>query len=145
MMDPSTPPKALEGLHVLIVDDDPVALAVLTGVFAAAGARVSAVTSGPEALASFAAEPPDMLLCDIYMPGMDGFEVIRRVRERTLPAGGRIPALAITAHPSFENRRDALRAGFQDLVGKPTPSVRLVEMAAMLCGRAVEGTGPAKA
>ncbi len=134
-MTPSLP-KALDGLRVLIVDDDRVALAVLSGVFESAGAQVEACASGEDALRRFAMQPPDMLLCDIYMPGLDGFDVIRRVRERTPPAGGQVPALAITGHPSFENRRDALRAGFQDLVGKPTPSKRLVEIARALCGRA---------
>jgi CheY-like chemotaxis protein len=117
---------------VLVVDDDRVALAVFRGVFEAAGATVDAAGTGGDAVKRVQGAPPDFLLCDVYMPEMDGFEVIRRVRELPPPAG-RIPAVAITAHPSYENRRDALRAGFQDLLAKPTEPTQLVEMVARLC------------
>src|SRR5262245_21321839 len=93
-----------------------------------AGARVECVSGGAEAVARMAEQPFDLLLCDIYMPGLDGFEVIRRVRQLGRPSGGDVPAAAITAYPSFENRRDALRAGFQDLISKPVESAALVEL-----------------
>jgi CheY-like chemotaxis protein len=131
---PGALPHVLAGVRVLVVDDDRVALAIFRAAFESAGASVQAVGSGKDALLAMQAGAADFLLCDVYMPEMDGFEVIRRVRELPAPAG-QVPAVAITAHPSFENRRDALRAGFQDLLGKPTEPRQLVEMVARICGR----------
>jgi CheY-like chemotaxis protein len=125
------PPSAappLEGLRVLVVDDDRVALTVLCAMLRAAGADVEGVAGGKEALDRLRKARFDFLLCDVYMPGVDGFEVIRRVRQLVpLPIGG-VPAVAITAHPSYENLRDAQRAGFQDLVSKPVEVTTLVEL-----------------
>ena len=121
----STPP--LVGLRVLVVDDDRVALTVLCAMLRAAGAEVDGVGGGKEALERLRKARFDFLLCDVYMPGMDGFEVMRRVRQLELPVGS-IPAVAITAHPSYDNRRDAQRAGFQDLVTKPVEAAALVDL-----------------
>jgi CheY-like chemotaxis protein len=131
---PGTLPQVLAGLRVLVVDDDRVALAIFRATFESAAATVDTAGNGRDALDKLQGQAPDFLLCDVYMPEMDGFEVIRRVRELPAPAG-QVPAIAITAHPSFENRRDALRAGFQDLLGKPTEPAQLVQLVARLCGR----------
>jgi CheY-like chemotaxis protein len=117
----------LVGLRVLVVDDDRVALTILCAMLRAAGAEVDGVGSGKEALDRLRKGGYDFLLCDIYMQGMDGFETIRRVRQLEPPASA-VPAVAITAHPSFENRRDAQRAGFQDLVSKPVEAADLVDL-----------------
>jgi two-component system sensor histidine kinase BarA len=109
------------------VDDDRVALTVLCAMLRAAGAEVDGVGSGTEAVEGLRKARYDFLLCDVYMPGMDGFEMLRRVRQLEPPAGS-VPAVAITAHPSYDNRRDAQRAGFQDLVTKPVEAVALVEL-----------------
>jgi len=129
------PSAPLRDVRVLLVDDDRVALAILCAMLESAGARVECVTSGAEALTRMAEQPYDLLLCDVYMPGLDGFEVMRRVRQLPPAAGGQMPAVAITAHPSFENRRDALRAGFQDLVGKPVEPAALVDLVRRLARR----------
>ena len=84
--------------------------------------------TGAEALDRLKNARFDFLLCDIYMAGMDGFEVVRRVRQLSPAPVGAVPAVAITAHPSFENRRDAQRAGFQDLVPKPVETAALVDV-----------------
>jgi CheY-like chemotaxis protein len=123
---PSLAPT-LAGLRVLVVDDDRVALTVLCAILRAAGAEVDGVGSGTEALDRLRKTRYDFLLCDVYMAGMDGFEVMRRVRQLEPPAGS-VPAVAITAHPSYDNRRDAQRAGFQDLVTKPVEAATLVEL-----------------
>jgi CheY-like chemotaxis protein len=128
-------PAPLRDVRVLLVDDDRVALTILCAMLEAAGARVECVTGGAEALTRMAEQPFDLLLCDVYMPGLDGFEVIRRVRQLPPAAGGQVPAVAVTAHPSFENRRDALRAGFQDLVGKPVEPAALVDLVHRLTRR----------
>lgn len=130
-IDPLVAPPSLApplvGLRVLVVDDDRVALTVLCAMIRAAGAEVDGVGSGTEGLARLRKARYDFLLCDVYMPGMDGFEVLRRVRQLEPPAGS-IPAVAITAHPSYDNRRDAQRAGFQDLVPKPVEAAALVQL-----------------
>ena len=112
---------------MLVVDDDRVALTILCAMLRAAGAEVDAVGSGTEALDRLRKARYDFLLCDIYMAGMDGFETMRRVRQLEPPASA-VPAVAITAHPSYDNRRDAQRAGFQDLVTKPVEAAALVDL-----------------
>jgi CheY-like chemotaxis protein len=109
------------------VDDDRVALTVLCAMLRAAGAEVEAAGSGAEGLDRLRKTRYDFLLCDIYMSGMDGFETMRRVRQLEPPANA-VPAVAITAHPSYDNRRDAQRAGFQDLVTKPVEAAALIEL-----------------
>jgi CheY-like chemotaxis protein len=125
---PPSPAPPLGGLRVLVVDDDRVALTVLCAMLRGAGAEVEGVGGGAEALDRLKNAPFDFLLCDIYMGGMDGFEVVRRVRQLSPAPVGAVPAAAITAHPSYENRRDALRAGFQDLVTKPVDPAALVDV-----------------
>ena len=112
---------------MLVVDDDRVALTVLCSMLRAAGAEVDAVGGAQEGLDRLRKARYDFLLCDVYMAGLDGFELIRRVRQMEPPACA-IPAVAITAHPSYDNRRDAQRAGFQDLVTKPVEAAVLVEL-----------------
>ena len=125
---PPSPTPPLVGLRVLVVDDDRVALTVLCAMLRAAGAEVDGVGSGKEALVRLRQARVDFLLCDVYMPGMDGFELMRRVRQLEPSTVGSLAAVAITAHPSYENRRDAQRAGFQDLVTKPVEAAALVEL-----------------
>jgi CheY-like chemotaxis protein len=120
------PPLSLTGRRILVVDDDRVASTILCSMLRAAGAEAEGAGTGEDALARLARTRFDLLLCDVYMPGVDGFELVRRVRQLPPPVGT-IPAVAITAHPSFENRRDAQRAGFQDLVGKPVEPAELVQ------------------
>ena len=110
-----------------MVDDDRVALTVLCAMLRAAGAEVEGVGAGSEGLDRLRKARYDFLLCDIYMGEMDGFELMRRVRQLAPPMSA-IPAVAITAHPSYDNRRDAQRAGFQDLVTKPVDAAALVDL-----------------
>ncbi|HET6897698.1 MAG TPA: response regulator [Vicinamibacteria bacterium] len=126
MAPPSLAPP-LVGLRVLVVDDDRVALTVLCAMLRAAGAEVDGVGGGTEALDRLRKGRYDFLLCDVYMTAMDGFELMRRVRQLAPPMSA-VPAVAITAHPSYDNRRDARRAGFQDLVTKPVEAAALVEL-----------------
>jgi CheY-like chemotaxis protein len=112
----------------MVVDDDPVIVQVLTAVLAGAGAQVRTATSGQEALDAIAAEVPDVLVADLYMPGLDGFALMRRIRERGPEEGGRLPGVAVTAHLSFETRRDALRAGYQDVLPKPFGREHLIRI-----------------
>lgn len=122
------PSEPLRGVRVLVVDDDAVILRVLAGLLSGAGAQVRTAASGQEALEAIDAEVPDVLVSDLYMPGLDGFALMRRIRERPAGTGGGLPAVAVTAQPSFESRRDALRAGYQDVLPKPFGSEHLIRI-----------------
>jgi CheY-like chemotaxis protein len=115
-------PTALAGMRILIVDDEP-DCAFLTGyVLSQWGADVKTVISADEALDVFERYdnwPPDMLISDIQMPGMDGYTLMRRVRKLDPDRGRNIPAIALTAHSRAEDRIRALAAGFNIHVGKP--------------------------
>lgn len=119
--------RPLAGLRVVIVDDDRVSLMAITAMVGSWGAEIRFALSGAEALRLIMEEAPDLVLCDLYMPDMDGFDVMKRLRELPPGQGGRTPGIAITAHPSFESRRDAERAGYGAVFSKPFARDELIE------------------
>ncbi len=124
----------LEGVRVLVVDDDADALSMVRELLESAGASVTTALSADEALLLIERQPPDLLLSDIGMPAMDGFELIRRVRE--LPLSIRhVPAAALTAYAQPEDRTRALRSGFQAHLAKPIDPGELLTAVEMLAGR----------
>jgi PAS domain S-box-containing protein len=128
-------PPSIEGVRVLVVDDDADTRELLSTVLVRAGARVAAVPSAADALAAIERERPDVLLSDIEMPGQNGYELIRRLRERPAERGGRIAAAALTAYARPEDRLEALRAGFQFHMAKPVDPRELVMVVASLADR----------
>jgi hypothetical protein len=76
-----------------------------------------------------------VLVSDIGMPGEDGYELIRRVRQLPAEGGGRVPAIALTAYARTEDRLQALRAGYQMHVSKPVEMAELMAVAVSLVGR----------
>jgi PAS domain S-box-containing protein len=121
----------LKGLKLLIVDDDVEACQLFEVMLSQCGAQVTCLNSGSEALACLESERPDLLILDIAMPGLDGYELLARVRAR----GINIPAIALTAYARTADRVRALAAGFQSHVSKPVEADELVMAAASLCGR----------
>jgi CheY-like chemotaxis protein len=119
--------RPLAGLRVVIVDDDRVSLMAITAMVGSWGAEIRSATSGADALRLILEDAPDLVLCDLYMPDMDGFDVMRRVRELPPAQGGRTPGIAITAHPSYDSRRDAERAGYGAVFSKPFARDELIE------------------
>jgi PAS domain S-box-containing protein len=113
------PMEPLGNLRVLIVDDDSNTREMLSIVMQAHGAQVRTAASAAEALGAIQEWRPQLLLSDISMPGEDGYSLIRRVRGLPDGAGEVLPAVAITAMASAEDREEALRAGFQAHVTKP--------------------------
>jgi CheY-like chemotaxis protein len=109
----------LDGLAVLIVDDEPDVLELLSRVLSEANAQVRAAGDAAEALDALAQLPPALLIADIGMPGMDGYELIRRVRHLQDAAQERVPAVALTAFARPEDRQRALEAGFDVYLSKP--------------------------
>jgi signal transduction histidine kinase len=115
----------LTGLRVLTVDDDPDACDLITTLLTQYGAEVLTLNSAREVLEHFAAFQPDVLVSDIGMPDMDGYMLLHHVRALELEAGGRVPAIAVTAYAREEDRRKALDQGFQHHIAKPLEPERL--------------------
>jgi PAS domain S-box-containing protein len=117
----------LDGSSVLIVDDEPDGRQLMARILEGRGARVTAVAGGAEALELLKHQPFDILVSDIGMPGLDGYELMRRVR--LLDSGrspGPIPAIAVTAYARAEDRQRSLLAGYQMHLAKPIEARELV-------------------
>jgi CheY-like chemotaxis protein len=127
--------ERLDGIRVLVVDDEPDTRELLRAGLGRCGAEVTAVSSAAEATEAMGVAVPDLLISDIGMPGEDGYDLIRRVRELPTDAGGRVPAIALTAYARVEDRMQALRAGYQMHVPKPVEMAELVTVAASLTRR----------
>jgi CheY-like chemotaxis protein len=125
----------LHDLSVLVVDDEPDTRDMLMVLLAGCGARVLSATSAAEARELLELERPDVMVCDIGMPGEDGYTFIRKVRSLPAERGGRTPAAALTAYAREEDRVRALMAGYQIHVSKPVNPTELVMVVASLAGR----------
>jgi len=111
--------------QILVVDDEPDTLAVLGDMLSLHGANVRRATSGTEALALISEEPPDLLVLDLAMPDLDGWQVLNHVREDAHLAD--LPVVAISAFYSDELAREALAAGFTLVLPKPIRSRDLID------------------
>jgi signal transduction histidine kinase/ActR/RegA family two-component response regulator len=129
----------LQGVRVLAVDDEEDALTLLRMVLEAAGASVTTVSSARAALEQIETVRPDALVFDLGMPGMDGFELIARVRASSNPAVRDIPAAALTAFARSEDRTKALRGGFEMHLSKPVDPGELVASVLTLVRRTRTG------
>jgi signal transduction histidine kinase/ActR/RegA family two-component response regulator len=126
---------SLAGVSVLIVDDNPDALDLLETTLRRVGAIVRVAPNGGRALELWAEQPADVLLCDLAMPGMSGFDVLAGIRELDR-AGGRVtPAIAVTAHATEDHIARSARAGFQMHVTKPFDPNRLIRAVATVRAR----------
>ncbi|HSK70871.1 MAG TPA: response regulator [Pyrinomonadaceae bacterium] len=117
----------LEGVRVLIVDDDVDTCDMLTFALNLLGAEAHALKSASEALNSLSDWQPDVLLTDINMPGEDGYSLINKLRALTPENGANIPAIALTALARPEDSEQALSAGFQLHLAKPIDIDELAE------------------
>jgi len=116
----------LDGVQVLVVDDDADSRDFAAFVLEQDGAKVIAVSSACEALQALVQAKPDVLVSDISMPDMDGYMLMRQVRTFTLEEGGQIPAIALTAFARKYDQQKALESGFQMHLPKPINSEELV-------------------
>ena len=116
----------LEGVSILLVEDEPDALAMLNEILTDHGARVRPVTSARMALQELALERPDVVVSDVGMPEMDGVSLIQSIRALPAAQGGSVRAIALTAFTRSEDVQRALSAGFQMHVGKPVDVPQLL-------------------
>jgi signal transduction histidine kinase/CheY-like chemotaxis protein len=133
------PAPRLNGIRVLVVDDDLGARQMISTVLAQSGAEVRSCLSSGEALEVISEWKPDVLMSDIGMPNEDGYSLIRKVRGLREECGGRTPAAALTAYAREEDRERALSAGFQIHVAKPVEPSELVVVVSSLVHRPGEG------
>ncbi|AKJ00610.1 PAS domain S-box-containing protein [Archangium gephyra] len=132
---PADYPKALHGRHILVVDDDKDTRELVATLLQEGKARVSIADSAAQALELMNREPPELIISDIGMPGMDGYALIQAVRTRAPELGGRVPAVALTAYARQEDQAAALRAGFDSHVAKPLEPAELLWVLATLLKR----------
>jgi PAS domain S-box-containing protein len=123
---------SLAGIRVMVVDDNEDARELVCAVLEHQGATVMSMASAVDVLEILPAAPPHVLMADIEMPGEDGYSLIRRVRDLPADQGGAIPAVALTAYASSQDRVNALLAGYSAHLSKPVPAAELVAVVARL-------------
>jgi PAS domain S-box-containing protein len=128
----SHPFPDLRGIQVLVVDDEEDMREFLAFVLEESGADVTVVSSANAVLEALPRLQPNVLICDIGMPEMDGYMLIRKIRAMSSESKSQIPAIALTAYASEADREQALSAGFTQHVAKPVEPNELVTVVASL-------------
>jgi CheY-like chemotaxis protein len=128
----------LDGLRILVVDDEPDARRLVAKALDAVGASVTLAESGAEALEMLPKVNPHVLVSDLGMPEMDGYDLIWAIRSAGHSAK-ELPAVALTAFAHKEHQRRALLAGFQVHVAKPVDPHDLLVVVASVAGRTGAG------
>ena len=112
-------------LRILVAEDNEFNAQLLEQLLVRRGHRVRLATNGREALALAEEGLFDLLLLDVHMPELDGFQVVRAIRERERAAGGHLPVIALTARSRKEDREQCLAAGMDDFLAKPIQAANL--------------------
>ncbi len=123
---------SLNGLQVLVVDDNEDSLSLATFIFEECQAKIKTAISVDNALQIIEEWKPDIIISDICMPEKDGYALIRCLRDKEVKTGGFIPALALTSYVSPEMFFTATDAGFQKVILKPCDFDELVAVVAQL-------------
>lgn len=118
-------------LRILVVEDDPESLQMMGALLSVWGHETTLVPAGPPALEAIAQEMPDIVLLDLGLPGMDGYEVARRIR-RTPRGGESVFIAAVTAYRGEEHERAAREAGFNRYITKPVDIETLRQVLAQI-------------
>jgi signal transduction histidine kinase len=126
--------QRLDGVRVMVVDDEPDTREVVAHILRRAGAVVTTTASTIETLELFSSWRPDVLVSDIAMPGRDGYDLIQTLRRMPDEQGGDTPALALTAYAREEDKIRALAAGYQQHLSKPVEPVEIVAAVGRLTG-----------
>lgn len=117
--------------RILVIEDNPINLELMTYLLRAWGHETISATDGQAGLEAARSDPPDLVVCDIQMPGLDGYEVARALKADATLA--RVPLLAVTAFAMVGDHDRALRAGFDGHFSKPIdPAQFMAELARFL-------------
>ena len=117
--------------RVLVIEDNPANMELVRYVLEAFGYTVIAAADGEKGLELARAAPPDLVICDLQLPGIDGIEVAKRLR--ALPALARVPLIAVTAYAMVGDRERVLAGGFDGYISKPLdPQTFVPQIAAFL-------------
>lgn len=135
LLPPDNTTDRLDGLRILVVDDEADTRELLKQGLEYCGAKVEVAGSAAAAVDAIVALVPDILISDIGMPGVDGYDLIRQVRGLPPNKGGRVAAIALTAYTRIEDRLQALRSGYDMHVPKPVELAELVAVAASVARR----------
>jgi len=136
---PTTPLSKPESAHILVVEDDEDTLELLQSTFKSKGFRVTTCKSAQEALSIAPANSIDLILSDIGMPHMDGFEMMKALRR--LPNITEVPAIALSGYVSQKDTRMALEAGFNAHISKPVEPAELMSTVARLLEKSKKRNG----
>jgi PAS domain S-box-containing protein len=131
------PSPMLEGVKVLIIDDEPESLLLLSAMLIQSGASVKTAASAEEGFAEVKGWRPDVIVSDIGMPGEDGYSFMKRVKTWARESGVWIPAVALTAYARVEDRMKALASGYQIHVPKPVEPAELITVLVSLVERPI--------
>jgi CheY-like chemotaxis protein len=123
---PPLPTISLNHINVLVVDDEPDARDLLKLLLESAGASVYLAQSAEEGIECLLTTSVDVLICDIGMPDVDGFSLMRRIRALDDTRKSEVAAVALTAYARLEDRTEAIRAGFQNHLSKPVEPAELL-------------------
>jgi PAS domain S-box-containing protein len=140
----SVPSDVLAGIRAVVVDDDRAALRLMARIFEEAGADVIECTAASEALVALEAHACDVLISDISMPEVDGYSLLRKVRELPESRRAAIPAIAVTAFGREEDMHRAVEAGYQAHHSKPIDPAELCRLARELVHGAHRDITPAE-
>ena len=116
----------LDGIHVLLVEDDDDSRKLIGTMLKQHGAQVSSAASAKDAFTLFCGKLPDVVISDIGMPDEDGYELIQRIRALSEKAGGLTPAIALTGYATRKDRERSLASGYQLHIAKPIEQSQLV-------------------
>ncbi|HKO95994.1 MAG TPA: PAS domain S-box protein [Pyrinomonadaceae bacterium] len=133
--DAQSEPPSLEGVNLLLVDDESDTLDLISVELAQYGAKVTAVPSAEEALKALESSQFDLMISDIGMPVIDGYDLIRQIRKLEGNKNQFIPAVALTAYARVQDRMRAILAGYSTHIAKPVEASELVTVVAGLAGR----------
>ena len=136
--------KAMRGLKVLVAEDTPFNQTFILRLLEKNGFHPILVENGQQAVDAFTPDMVDVILMDVQMPGMDGFEATREIRKREAQSGGRIPIIAMTAYATEGDRERCLEAGMDSYVSKPISATKLFKaIAALVPSASEDDTDPA--
>lgn len=122
-------------MRVMIVEDEPNIVESLSFVFSREGWQVAAALDGETAISRLMSEPPDVLILDVMLPPLNGFEVLKRLRSE--PSLKHLPVLVLTAKGQEKDRHTAMRLGADAFVTKPFSNRDIVQQVRELAG--IEG------